>query len=336
MEKPTLSLAYDPHLAPDILSGELMERLSGLCRILSAEPLRDFSDPVQLALLSRTEILLTGWGAPRLDAGAMAAAGRLRLVAHTGSSIKPLTSPEVWQSGVTVVAAASANAVPVAEYALAAILLANKDAFRSGERYRRERRWWHPQWIAPGETGNYGAVIGIIGASRTGRHLLSLLQPFSMRTLLYDPYVDDADCRELQTEKVSLEELLRRSDTISVHAPALPETHHMLGRDELAMLRDGAVIVNTARGSLIDAAALETELLGGRLQAVLDVTDPEPLPPDSPLFTLPNVFLTPHIAGAAGHETHRMTELAIDEIRRFIRAQPLLHVITPDMLARIG
>ena len=133
-----------------------------------------------------------------------------------------------------------------------------------------------------------------------------------------------------------MDDLLRRSDVVSLHAPALPETHHLLDARRLALLRDGAVLVNTARGALVDGDALRAELVAGRIDAVLDTTDPEILPADSPLYDLPNVFLTPHIAGAMGTETQRMATLALDEIERFARGEPLAHEIRLEDLARIA
>ena len=109
----------------------------------------------------------------------------------------------------------------------------------------------------------------------------------------------------------SLAGLAAAVDVLTLHAPALPQTRHMIDAAVLAALRDGATLINTARGSLVDHAALERELVSGRIDAVIDVTEPEALPADSPLFELPNVFLTPHVAGAAGRETQRMAALAI-------------------------
>ncbi|MGG2479179.1 NAD(P)-dependent oxidoreductase, partial [Rhizobium sp. BR5] len=107
------------------------------------------------------------------------------------------------------------------------------------------------------------------------------------------------------------------SDVISLHAPSLPQTRHMIGAEELARMKDGATLINTARGALVDEDALLAELKTGRIEAVIDVTDPEVPPPDSPLYSLPNVFLTPHIAGATGLERARLGDMAIAEIERF-------------------
>ncbi|MFC3321329.1 hydroxyacid dehydrogenase [Mesorhizobium cantuariense] len=334
--KPTLSIALNPELAPDLISTEHLLRLANSCEVLSSEPLTGLSSPDEQQRLAASDILLTGWGAPRLDAAVLAAAPRLRLIAHAASSVKAFVAPEAWDLGITVVSAAAANAVPVAEFALAAILLANKGVFVAQARFARERAFWLPQWMAPGEPGNLGATIGIVGASRTGRKLLELLKPFNLEALVYDPFLTNEEAHGLGAAKVSLAELLRRSRSVCVQAPALPETFHMIGREELRLMPDGATLINTARGTLVDHAALEAELLSGRLNAVLDVTDPEPLPAQSPLYDLPNVFLTPHVAGAVGDETRRMTYLVIEEIERFVAGQPLHHAVTRQMLASIG
>lgn len=334
LSKPNLVFAMNPELTPDLLTSELVARLAESCTILSPEPLRDYSTLQAQALLGEARILFTGWGAPLLDAAALAAASSLRLMAHAGSAVKPVAALEVWQAGIAVTAAGAANAMPVAEYALAAILLANKRAFSVRERFRQERKPWQPQWLASGEAGNYGATVGIVGASRIGRRLIALLKPFDLHVLVCDPFLSEAEAEALGVEKAILPELMRRSGVVSLHAPSLPETVGMIGRAELAAMRDGTTLINTARGALVDHAALAEHLLSGRLNAVLDVTDPEPLPPDSRLFDLPNVFLTPHIAGAAGFETRRMAELLVAEIERFVARQPLQHAVTVQMLAR--
>jgi len=336
MPKPNLVFAMNPDVTPDLITPELRERLSRSCTLANREPLRDYETAEARRLLAEAEILFTGWGAARIDAPLLATAPRLRLIAHAGSAVKPVAGPEVWQAGIAVTAAAMANAMPVAEYALAMILLANKRAFPVRERFRAERKLWQPQWLTPGEPGNYGAVVGIVGASRIGRRLLALLKPFDLTILVCDPYLTEDEARALGAEKATLAELMARSDVASLHAPSLPETTGMIGRAELAAMRDGATLINTARGALVDHLALTEELVSGRLNAILDVTEPEPLPPDTPLYDLPNVVLTPHIAGAAGHETRRMAELLADEIERFVAGQPLLHAVTAEMLPRVA
>ena len=184
--------------------------------------------------------------------------------------------------------------------------------------------------------GNYGKVVGIIGASSVGRLVIQHLRPFDLRVLLYDPYSTPLEARELGAHKVGLTELLSQADVVSVHAPLLDNTRGMLGTRELSLIKDGATIINTARGALIDPDALERELTQGRLFAVLDTTEPEVLPATSALYRLPNVFLTPHIAGSLGDETQRLTDFIVGELVRFSRGETLKHMVRREHLARLA
>jgi phosphoglycerate dehydrogenase-like enzyme len=163
--------------------------------------------------------------------------------------------------------------------------------------------------------------------------VLRLLAPFDLRPLLADPYVTAADAAELGAELVELPDLFRRSDVVSVHAPALPETRGLVSAALLALLPDGATLINTARGALIDEYALIAQLRTGRISAVLDVTEPEPPAVDSPLWQLPNVLLTPHAAGALGTELFRLGTCAADELARFAAGEPLAFAVDPSRLA---
>jgi phosphoglycerate dehydrogenase-like enzyme len=275
-----------------------------------------FDDPRVADRFGDLEILITGWGCPVLDDRFLDAAPKLRAVLHAAGSVKGHVTPAVWERGIVVSSAASANAVPVAEFALGAILLAGKGAFDLRERYRRDRSF-ELGYIHP-DVGNYGRTVGLIGASRIGRQVIDLLRRLDFHVQVYDPYAED-----LGVPGVDLPTLLSTSDIVSVHAPLTPETHHLLDRSRLALLRDGAVLINTARGQLIDPDALIDELSTGRISAVLDVTDPEPLAADSPLFELPNAFVTPHIAGSHGNELARLGACVAEELHRFVTGDSL-------------
>ena len=129
---------------------------------------------------------------------------------------------------------------------------------------------------------------------------------------------------------------MARSDIVSIHAPSLPSTRGMIGARQLKLMQDGAGFINTARGALIDEAALLAELQTGRIHAVIDVTDPEIPGMDSPFFTLPNVFLTPHIAGAIGTERARLGLMAVEEVERFVRGEKMHYEIEPALLERLA
>ncbi|MCX5371720.1 hydroxyacid dehydrogenase [Streptomyces sp. NBC_00015] len=331
---PRAVFAMDPVHLPLLFPSPLVRRLRQSAEIDPAFVVRDFTDPAAASALAGAEILITGWGCPRLDPDILDATPRLRTVLHAAGSVRSLAGETLWSRGVTVSSAVTGNAVPVAEYTLAMILLAGKDAFVHRERFRRNHA--QPTHAETATTGNLGRRVGVIGASRVGRRLLELLRPFDFEVLLHDPYVDATEAVELGAHLHSLEDLLRHSDIVSLHAPDIPETRHMLDRDRLALIRDGGVLINTSRGALVDHSALTDELVSGRLHAVLDVTEPEPLPAGSPLYRLPNVFLTPHIAGSLGNELERLGRIVVEELERLADGLPLAHEVRHADLARVA
>ncbi|MFJ1733848.1 hydroxyacid dehydrogenase [Streptomyces sp. NPDC088254] len=334
---PRAVFAMDPVHLPLLFPAQLLARLRRTADIdpgFVVRDMRDLTDPAAAAALADAEVLITGWGCPRLDAEALTAAPGLRTVLHAAGSVRPLVGDALWSQGVTVSSAVTANAVPVAEYTLAMILLAGKDAFAHRERFRITRT--HPRPAETAATGNLGRRVGLIGASRVGRRLLELLRPYDFEILLYDPYVDAAEAAALGARPLPLEDLLRDSDIVSLHAPDIPETRHMLDRERLALIRDGGMLINTSRGGLIDHTALTEELVSGRLHAILDVTEPEPPPADSPLYRLPNVFLTPHIAGSLGNELERLGLVVVEEMERVAAGRPLAHQVRHTDLARVA
>ena len=334
--RPCVVLLMDPTRTRHMFDEPLLKKLAAVCELPAPQPLRKLDAPMAKELLGGAEILLTSWGAPRLTADTLELVPNLRLIAHAAGTVRHLVAPELFVAGVTVTHAAVANALPVAEYTLAAILFSNKRVFRFQQLYREARDPAPVVELAKTPLGNYGKTVGIVGASRIGRRVIELLRPFDLRVLLYDPFVAPEEASALGAEPAPLEALLEHSDIVSLHAPSLPSTRHMLDRAGLARLRDGATLINTARGALVDQAALEAELVSGRIDAVIDVTDPEVLPATSPLYDLPNVLLTPHIAGALGIERRRLGELAVAEIERYARGLPLQHAIDPRLLERMA
>src|SRR5690606_7848769 len=215
------------------------------------------------------------------------------------------------------------------EFTLAAIIFAGKKAPFLAQDARKHRDDWSYA-ARRGELSNRGRTIGVVGFSRVGRRVTERLRGLEVDILVADPYADPAEVRAAGGRLVGLHDLLRRCDVLTLHVPALPATRHLIGPAELALLRDGATVINTARGSVLDTAALESECVSGRLDAILDVTEPEPLPADSPLYDLPNVMITPHIAGSLGSETRRMSESALDELERYLTGLPPRAPVTAE------
>nr|BFF25705.1 hydroxyacid dehydrogenase [Glycomyces mayteni] len=315
--------AMDPVHLPRLFPEPLMRRLRA---VLDIDPSQVAERYEGFAPLADAEVVVSGWGAPRLDAAALDRAPRLHTVLHAAGSVKPLVAESGWER-LAVSSAADANALPVAEYTLAAILLAGKGIFALREAFRADRSF-ALGYIHP-EVGNFGRTVGIVGASRIGRRVLELLRPFDFRVLLADPYVDAGEVPG--AELVDLDRLVAEADIVSLHAPDLAETAGLLGAERFAAMKDGAVVINTARGRLVDTDALVAELATGRISAVLDVTHPEPLPADSPLFALPNVFLTPHVAGSQGNELARMGLYIVEEAERLAAGRPLAHLVDGDL-----
>jgi phosphoglycerate dehydrogenase-like enzyme len=318
--RPRALVAMSDDTYAQLFSGEQRRALSSLVELDGMAAWQRLDTPAAVRALSTVEVLVTGWGAPVVDATVLAHAPHLRAVVHTAGSVKAILTREVWDRGIAVTTCAAANAIPVAEFTLAAILLSGKRAFR-----RRTRD------VAPW-LGNYRRTVGIVGASRIGRRVLDLLRLHEFDLLLYDPYVSHGDAARYGARKLTLDQLLAASDIVSLHAPSTPETHHMLDARRLGLLKNGAVLINTSRGALVDTAALTEHLVRGRIDAVLDVTDPEPLPPDSVLHQLDNVFLTPHVAGSLGGELHRLAAMALSELARFAEGRPLEQSISLEQL----
>ncbi len=311
-----------------LLTPDLADRLDAVAILDGDAVITDIRDPAVADVVRRAEVLLTGWGVPTLDAAALAALPRLRAVVHGAGSVKHFVTPAVFDRGIAVSSAAAANAVPVAEFTFAAIVLAAKRVTRFVHAYREDRTigaWDLP--LSP--LGACGVTIGVVGASRIGRRVIDLAGRLDARILLSDPTLTTAEAATLGADLVDLDTALASSQIVTLHAPSVPATRHLLDRRRLGLLPDGATLINTARGALVDTDALTDELVSGRIDAVLDVTDPEPLPPDSPLFALPNVLLTPHIAGALGNEIVRLGELAVSEIERLAAGEPLAHPVHP-------
>ncbi len=285
-----------------------------------------------LALLPPADACITSWDVAPLDADVLAAAPKLRAMAHAAGSVKRFVTDAVWQRGIQVTSAAPALARDVAETTLGLIIVGAKRILPLGQHVRaggwRESPAWPSRELS-------SSVIGLVGASNVGRHVIDLLRPFRTMVLLYDPFVTAGEAGRLGVVKVEMPELVRRADIVSLHAPAVPATHHMLSRALLQQMKDDAVLINTARGALIDEPALIDELRKGRFFAFLDVTDPEPPAADSPLRSLPNVIVTPHLAGCITN-CSRMGEMAVEELRRFFAGSPPICRITPDQFGRIG
>lgn len=334
--RPKLAFALAADKTKYVFDQRALARLADTCDIVSSEPLGEFSSAKAKAVLAEIDILVTGWGCPQVTPEVVKAAPNLKLIAHAAGTVKYTLSPAVYAAGISVTHAADANAVPVAEFTLASIIFANKRVFEMRDLYRQDNSRRTSYALTNEPIGNYQRVVGLIGASRIGRKVAKFLEALDYTVLLSDPFVRPDDPITQSVELVELDTLMARSDVVSVHAPSLPTTREMIGAHQLKLMQNGATLINTARGAVIDEAALIAELQTGRIQAIIDVTDPEIPPESSPLYTLPNVFLTPHIAGAIGTERLRLGEMVVDEIERFVSGRPMQFIVEPEALERLA
>jgi phosphoglycerate dehydrogenase-like enzyme len=334
MTGPKIALAMLDGLVAHAFTPGQVDRLAAVGELVDARPLASFDEDRAAAVLGEADVLVGHWGCPTLTPEVLALAPRLRLFAYAAGTVKWQVTDAVWERDLVVTSAAAANAVPVAEYTVAMVLLANKGVLLFRE-WMRDPTASLP--LDPSTVGNYERRVGIVGASLVGRRVIELLAPYDLELAVYDPYLSPEEAGTMGVEKVDdLDALCAAVDVLSVHAPDVDATRGMIGAAQLAALRDGAVFLNTARPALVDSAALEAELMSGRIAAILDVTEPEPLPAGHPLLGLPNVFVTPHVAGAMGNELHRLAELAVVEVERYARGEPPLHPVHREDLDRIA
>ena len=328
-QHPRAVLAFGPPSLVDRIFGrEAAGRLAAVLDVDVGQVLTEVASDRARRLLADAEVLVAGWGAPEVP---VELTPRLRAVLYAGGVARTcLADPAAHAArGVVASNARAANAVPVAEYTLATILLANKGA-RAAEREVRAHRRLPDREREPARRGIYRRTVGIIGASQVGRRVIELLRPFDLDVVVHSPELTPRGAAALGVRCATLEEVAAQSDVLSLHQPLLPETVGQVDAHVLAQLPDGATLINTARGAVVDEEALLAELRTGRIDAVLDVTAPEPPAADSELWDLPNVVLTPHIAGSTGSELHRLGDLVAAEAERFVRGRPFAH---PEELA---
>ncbi|HWD82249.1 MAG TPA: hydroxyacid dehydrogenase [Kribbella sp.] len=325
-----IALAATPSYLKMVFSPESMARLETLGQVVvlpdpaNADALR--------AALPGTDVLITSWGSAPLTADVLDHADRLRLIAHSASSVKHFVTAEVFRRGLRLTQAGQAMAEPVAEVSLAFTLSLLHRIQRFD--HAMHAGGWREE--VPPQHGLTASRIGVVGASRTGTEYIRMLVALGAEVVVHDPYLTDERAAELGVRRSELDELLRGSRVVALHAPTLPETHHLIGARELALMSDGAGLVNTARSWLVDTDALLAEVRSGRLDAALDVFDEEPLPVDSPLRGLPNVLLTPHQAAATVECYYEMGAITAGEIERWVAGQPLRYELSEAALARMG
>lgn len=312
-----IAMLQGKDMTDSIFAQKHLDRLGGMGRLM-VNPISGRPSPEHVAeLIEGAEVAITSWGCPPLTPAILDRAPDLKVILHAAGTIKGIVVPEVGERGIRVSNASDALGQGVAETALGLTIVSLKNIWRLAQNMRKG------EWSKSNVTELYDITIGVIGAGKAGGHYIRLLRQFDVRILVFDPAQSEERIKEMGAELVSLEQLLRESDVVSIHAPAIPETAGMLNEERLSWMKDEAILINTARGTIIDEAALTAELTKGRLWVCLDVTYPEPAAADHPFRSLPNVILTPHIAGAVNNGKRRIAAYVIDELERFQQGLPM-------------
>ncbi len=345
MERPLVLLVFNRDVRERYVTAEDLARLERFAawEWLPAEGGRPFEpnpDPTateQLAArIGEATAVVICHGAPKITAALMDQAPRLRFIGELeGDRFAYRIEVEAaWQRGIRVVDTTHGSSYPVAEWALGLMLIGLRNAgahFRrliAGEVVRLSRD--DPGYLRGELTGKR---VGLIGCGHIGRRLVGLLRPLQVTIWVYDPYLPKEVADALGVSLTSLEHVLADTEVVVCLAPLTPRTYRMIGARELALLRPGTVLVNVSRGAIIDPEALTARLEKGDIIACLDVFDPEPIPVESPIRRLPNVFLSPHIAGVTAACGPRFFRLMVDELERFVQGHETLYDLTPRTLA---
>ena len=318
-----------------LLNSDAYERIYGPDERADLAALLDTSAPLQTAasvqqdpsVLADVEVLLSGWGCPVLDANLLAKMPLLKGVFYGAGSIRGVVTPAFWERTIPITSSYAANAVPVAEYTLAQIILCLKRAWQQVFAIRSRHDYVRSMTVP----GAYGSTVGIISLGMIGRLVARRLQELDVCVVAYDPFVEPDSAADLGVELCSLEDVFRRADVVSLHTPWLPQTEGMIGGAHFAMMKEGASFINTARGAVVrEHEMLNVLKIRRDLFAVLDVVWPEPPADDSPIFDMENVILTPHIAGSLGDECRRMGRIVVEEVNRFLHGEPLHWAISRE------
>jgi len=267
----------------------------------------------------------------RIDGEVMDAAGPgLKVISNHAVGVDNIDLPAATARGIPVGNTPGILTDATADFAFALLMAAARRVVE-GERYVRLGRWktWGPSLLLGADIS--GATLGIVGYGRIGQALARRASGFDMRILYCDPSLASAD-PALPGQRVDFETLLRQSDFISLHTPLTPETYHLIDARALELMKPTAVLINTARGPVVDPDALYQALKAGRIfAAALDVTDPEPIPPDSPLLELENLIVVPHIASASRTTREKMATMAAENLIAGLKGERLPHCVNPEV-----
>jgi len=268
----------------------------------------------------------------KVDAELMDHAPKLKVISNYAVGYDNIDVDAATARGIAVGNTPGVLTETTADFAWALLMSAARRVVE-GMDYVRAGRWktWGPMLLLGQDV--YGATLGLLGLGRIGSAVARRARGFAMRVIYYDPYRRQDLERELNIEYVDLDTLFQQSDYISIHTPLTPETYRLVNRERFKQMKCTAILVNTARGPIVDTMALYEALRDGEIAyAALAVTDPEPLPADHPLLSLTNVVICPHIASASVETRSRMAEIAADNLIAGLKGEPLPAPVNPQVV----
>lgn len=268
----------------------------------------------------------------KIDAEVMDAAGsRLKVISNYAVGIDNIALAEATKRGIPVGNTPGVLTETTADFAFCMLMSAAR-RIAEGDRYVRSGRWktWGPKLLLGQDI--YEATLGIIGFGRIGRAVARRAQGFNMRVLYYDPLVAIDEGTSIDAISTDLDTLLREADFISIHTPLTEATYHMIDNQAFSKMKSTAVLINTARGGVVDPDALYHALSEGRIaSAALDVTDPEPISPDNPLLEIDNLIITPHIGSASVATRNKMARMAAENLIAGLKSEKLPNCVNPEV-----
>lgn len=278
------------------------------------------------------EVIFTGWEHPKMDAKSLEGTN-IKVIAHTGGSVADYVTSDIWESGITVLSGNDMYAESVAEGALAYMLM----ALRRLPHYVKDMKdggWRSPHLIAT--DGMLDQSVGIVGMGTISKYLLKMLKPFHVNLKLYSSYpIDEALLKEYNATQVSIEEIFATCKVVSLHSALNDKTKGMIGKEHFDLLQEDAIFINSARAGIVREDDMMEALKENRFRAVLDVYHSEPFSVDSPLRSMDNVYLLPHMAGPTGDRRPIITKKLADDVERFFEGKPLQYEITAKFAERM-
>lgn len=309
----------------DFLTPENLELLHSLGNVTINESDKPLTEDQLCEAVRGQDILITCWGVPKINARVLEHADRLKMIGHLAGSVATLVTDDVYEKGIRVVCGNDAFAHSVAEGTMAYIL-ASLRRIPVFNRQVHACGWGELDYV--NESLSY-KTVGLVGFGDVSKYLVQMLKPFLTEVLVYSGHLTKEKAEELGVEKVELDELFRRSHVVSLHCANTPENHHLVNAERLAMMRDGALIVNTSGTVVIDEEALYQECKTGRLRAAIDVHETEAdLPLQSKLRWLEDALLMPHHAGPTIDRRQTAAKIIIDDIEHLKNGQSLCYEIT--------